>query len=221
MTDDPPPPPDDDDIFHNVTDIGNGGRRRGGGKPRAPATKTGTVRVAVPVIPDADIDLEALKRQATNPSRRAWAAFAMRKRSIPYQEIADFLEYENASMAKAAVCGVIAATAHPEDTETLRQTLIAGLEDQLRRSILMASASSFRDADGKTYPNESRLAWHAQARADFEVLAKISGAQAAAQVQLLTPEAAQLDEIVREIERLQGRAVVEADVLELEEIRDG
>ena len=105
-------------------------------------------------------------------------------------------------------------------SETLRQTIIAGLEDQLRRSITLASANEFRDKDGNTYPNNDRLAWHREARQDYEVLARVSGAQAAAQVQLINPDSAQMDEVIREIERLQGRGIVEADVLELEEIRD-
>lgn len=225
MTDElPPPPPDDDDdaIFHNVVDLSGHRPKRAGGKPKTPPSKTGAkvVRVPYPVLPDPDVDLETLKRQATNPSRRAWAAFAMRKRMIPFPEIAEFLEYETAAHAKAAVCAVLQATVTPEDTETLRQTLIAGLEDQLRRSITLASANTFRDADGVEYPNTDRLAWHREARADYDILARISGAQAAAQVQLLTPDAVELDAIVREIERLQGVEVVEADVLELEEIRD-
>jgi hypothetical protein len=222
--DETPPPGDDGDdaIFHNVTDLSGHRGKRGGGKPPAPKSKTGTkvVRVPYPVLPDADVDLDTLKRQATNPSRRAWAAFAMRKRMIPFTEIAEFLEYETASHAKAAVCAVLQATVTPEDTETLRQTIIAGLEDQLRRSITLASANTFRDADGTEYPNTDRIAWHKEARADYDILARVSGAQAAAQVQLLTPEATELDASVREIERLQGREVVEADVLELEEIRD-
>jgi hypothetical protein len=212
---------DDDEIFRNVTPIGNNGKKRGGGVPAKAPTKTGTNRtIAVPVLPEADIDFETLKRNATNPSRRAWAAFAMRKRMIPFTEIADFLEYETPAHAKAAVVAVLSATVKPEDTETLRQTIISGLEDQLRRSITLASANEFRDADGTTYPNHDRLAWHKEARQDYEVLARISGAQAAAQIQVINPDAAQMDEVIREIERLQGRGIVEADVLELEEIRD-
>jgi hypothetical protein len=174
--------------------------------------------VVIPTLPKSDIDFEMLKRQADSPGKRAWAAFAMRKRMIPYDEIAEFLDYEGPQQAAAAVYAVVSATARPEDTETLRQTIIAGLEDQLRRSITMAAADSFVDSEGTLYPNHDRLAWHKEARQDYEVLARVSGAQAAAQIHLVNPELAELDQIVRSIEAAQGRSVVEADVVDVEVI---
>lgn len=227
MSDDPPPPTDDDDaVFRNVTDISNGGKRRGGGLRKQAPSKTGTkaVRVPVPVLPSGYevVDLEVLKRQATNPTKRARAAFNMKRIGIPLPEIAEFLEYENPSQCFSAICGIVSAEAHidPKGIEVMQAALVAAQEANLRRSTMMAAASEFRDAEGKVYPNENRLAWHQEARKDIEVLARISGAQAALQVQLISPEAAELDAVVREIERLQGRSIVEADVLELEEIRD-
>lgn len=220
---DPPPPPDDDEIFHNVTEIGHG-KRRGGGKPANPGSKTKVQRVPIPVMPAGYevIDLDVLKRQATNPTKRARAAFNMKKIGIPLPEIAEFLEYETPGHCFSAICGIVAAEANldQEGIRVMQASLIAAQEANLRRSITLASATTFRDAAGNEYPNEQQLAWHQEARKDIEVLARISGAQAAVQVQLLSPEAAELDRIVREIEALQGRAVVEADVLELEEIRD-
>lgn len=203
----PPEPPD------NVTPITKP-VRKGRRRPRDGEKQVEIRKVLVPTLPVADISLETLKANADNPGKRAWAAFSMRKRMIPYSEIAEYLDYESAAHAKAAVCAILAATASPEDTETLRHTIVAGLEDQLRRSITMASANSFVDAEGITYPNLDRLAWHAEARRDYEVLARISGAQAAAQVQV-TADAQEIDRVVRAIEAAQGRSIIEADVVEL------
>jgi hypothetical protein len=136
----------------------------------------------------------------------------MRKRSIPYQEIAELLEYPSAEHARGAVAGFIASVeGKPETVEVMRQTLIGTMEDSLRRSITFASADYFEDADGNRYPNENRLAWHKELRQDVEVLARISGAQAAAQLRLLSPESEELDEIVRRLELAEGRVPVEAD----------
>jgi hypothetical protein len=203
-TPEPPGPPD------NVTPITKKARAGRGGRRKEPEVR----KVLVPTLPQADVSLETLKANADTPGKRAWAAFAMRKRMIPYSEIAEYLDYESAAHAKGAVCAILAATVSPEDTETLRHTIVAGLEDQLRRSITMASANSFVDAEGTHYPNLDRLAWHAEARRDYEVLARISGAQAAAQVQV-TADALEIERVVRAIEAAQGREIIEADVVEL------
>jgi hypothetical protein len=182
------------------------------------------IRVAIPSLPQGEMDMETLRRNATNPSKRAYAAYVMRKRSIPYQEIAELLEYPSSEHARGAVAGFIASVeGKPETVEVMRQTLIGTMEDSLRRSITFASADYFEDADGNRYPNEARLAWHKELRQDVEVLARISGAQAAAQLRLLSPESEELDELVLAIERAQGRTPVEADdvlVLDVVEIED-
>lgn len=170
-----------------------------------------------PAVPGGDMDLETFRRNATNATRRAHAAFAMRKRMIPFEEIAEFLGYPSAAHAKAAVVGFLADTVDPKnDTETLRQTLIGTLEDQVRRAAAFASADYFEDENGNRVPNDQRIAWHKELRQDVEVLARISGAQAAAQIQLINPESAELDEIVRRLQRAEGRVADEPDVLVLE-----
>jgi hypothetical protein len=175
-------------------------------------TEKRVIHHAVPTLPQGEIDLGTLQRTALNPSKRAYAAYVMRKRSIPYQEIAELLEYPSAEIARSAVAGFIASVeGKPESVEVMRQTLIGTMEDSLRRSITFASADYFEDADGNRYPNENRLAWHKELRQDVEVLARISGAQAAAQLRLLSPESEELDEIVRRLELAEGRVPVEAD----------
>jgi hypothetical protein len=189
-----------------------------------PKTEKRVVHVGIPTLPQGEINMAELARNATNPSKRAYAAYIMRKRSIPYQEIAELLEYPSAEHARGAVAGFIASVeGKPETVEVMRQTLIGTMEDSLRRSITFAGADYFEDADGNRYPNENRLAWHKELRQDVEVLARISGAQAAAQLRLLSPESEELDAIVLEIERAQGRVPVEADdvlVLDVIEIGD-
>lgn len=203
-------------------DFGRPGKRA----PFIPAKKTDgsgakVSRAPIVAVPKSEVDMEILRREATNPSKKAWAAFAMRKRMIPWNEIADFLDYGGVAQVKAAVNGILAATASPEDTETLRQSIISGLEEQLRRSVAFASADAFEDEDGTLIPNDQRIAWHREVRQDYEMLARISGAQAAAQVQLSTPDAAELGNIVRQIRQARGELPDEADVLELEITSDG
>lgn len=191
-------------------------------KNEPPAEKKPVVRVGIPTLPQGQVDMETLRRNATNPSKRAYAAYVMRKRSVPYQEIAELLEYPSAEHARGAVAGFIASVeGKPETVEVMRQTLIGTMEDSLRRSIEFAGADYFEDADGNRYANENRLAWHKELRQDVEVLARISGAQAAAQLRLLSPESEELDQIVRQLEIAAGRSVAEAeDVLILDVIQD-
>jgi hypothetical protein len=214
MNDDVPP--------GNVTPISHIEKKTNPGRTRqrAASGRRTPERVIIPTLPADGINLAQLKANADTPGKRAWAAFAMRKRMIPFEEIAEFLDYDTPGHAASAVYGIVAATAptSPEGMETLRGTIIAGLEDQLRRSITMASANEFVDAEGNRYPNHDRIAWHAEARRDYEILARVSGAQAAAQIQLISPEAAELDQIVRAIEARQGRSIVEADVVDVEVI---
>jgi hypothetical protein len=187
-----------------------------------PKDKKPVVRVPIPTLPQSEIDMPTLIRNSTNPSKRAYAAYIMRKRSIPYQEIADILEYPSAEHARGAVAGFIASVeGKPETVEVMRATLVGTMEDSLRRSIQFASADYFEDADGNRYANENRLAWHKELRQDVEALARISGAQAAATLRLITPESEELDDIVRQLEIAAGRSVTEADdVLVLDVIVD-
>lgn len=210
---------DDEDPPTNITRFPVTGERKKGGGRRKPAAEI-EKKPWAPALPPDKIDFNVLRQNATNPTRRAWAAFAMRKRMVPWLDIAEFLDFENIGQVKAAVYGVMENTADREETEVLRQTLIAGLEDQLQRSISLASAEYLVDEEGNKHPNEARLAWHKEARQDYEALARISGAQAAAQIQLISPESDELDRIVREIEIIRGHGVIEADVVDVEVIDD-
>ena len=216
MSDDDSVPP------NNVITFVPGKKPKARAKNEPVAEKKPVIRVGIPTLPKGEFDMETLRRNATNPSRRAYAAYVMRKRAIPYQEIADLLEYPSADHARGAVAGFVASVeGKPETVEVMRQTLIGTMEDSLRRSIEFAGADYFEDADGNRYANENRLAWHKELRQDVEVLARISGAQAAAQIRLLSPESEELDQIVRQLELAAGRSVVEADdVLVLDVIED-
>lgn len=218
---------DDDDTGkppNNVITFIPGKKPKTRAKNEPEAEKKRVIRVGIPTVPSSQLDMAELTRNATNPSKRAYAAYIMRKRSIPYQEIADILEYPSAEHARGAVAGFIASVeGKPETVEVMRATLVGTMEDSLRRSIDFASADYFEDSDGNRYPNENRLAWHKELRQDVEVLARISGAQAAAQLRLLSPESEELDNIVRQLELAAGRSVVEAEdvlVLDVVEIED-
>lgn len=198
---------------------------RGTKKPTKPklnsnASLTKQERDRLPAVPVSDIDLHALRDEATTAPKKAWAAFAMRKRMIPFTEIAEFLDYGSEAEARNAVVKLLAETADPEQTATLRSTLIAGLEDQLQRSIGMASARTLRLPNGKEIRNLDQMSWHAEARRDYEILARVSGAMAPQQVQLISATDEELESLVSQIERAQGKEIVDAEVVELDEIED-
>lgn len=217
MSDEPPP---GDKPPRSIVDITRGLKSS---RPprRVPAEKKAVEkvveRVVIPTLPISDVDLEYLRRRAETPGARAHLVLMMRRKMIPWPEIVEFLEYESESHARAAFYAAVGKLSDPRDAEVQRYTIIEGLEDQLRRSIAMASANEFVDAEGNRYPNLDRLAWHAEARRDYELLARVSGAMAAVQVQV-TAETKEIEQIVRAIEAAQGREIVEADVIELEEI---
>lgn len=175
-------------------------------------------QVLIPVVPKREIDLDQLKREATNPTLRARAAYRMRRLMKSFEEIAEFLDYASVAECKTAVYGIIAATADPKDTDMLRHTIVDQLERSVERSARMAGADYLEDEDGNLFPNYDRLAWHTELRKDLEVLARVSGAQAAAQVQLVTPEDAELDAIVLQMRRAQGLVIEDVSVLELPEL---
>jgi hypothetical protein len=215
---------DDTQPPSNVITFVPGKKPKTRAKNEAPVEQKKIVRVAIPTLPQSQIDMPTLIRNATNPSKRAYAAYVMRKRSIPPQEIAELLDYPSAEHVRGAIAGFIASVeGKPETVEVMRQILIGTMEDSLRRSIEFASADYFEDADGNRYANESRLAWHKELRQDVEVLARISGAQAAAQLRLISPESEELDNIVRALEQASGRSVAEAEdvlVLDVIEVED-
>lgn len=195
-------------------------RKRG----RPPTTAKGRAkkiegRIPVPVVPTGDVNIsELIVTAQTDPTSRAYAAAVLRSRMYSFEEIAHLLGYANPTTARSAVVGHVLSLDKGNDLETLRYALIGALEANARRSITLAAADAFQDADGNVYQNSERIAWHREARQDLEALARISGAQAAAQVKLLTPESAELDELVRQLELAAGRKLVEPDVMVLDEV---
>lgn len=205
---------EDESVPGNVILFVPDGQRRPRGKRVKGAGKV--VHRIVPVVPQGEFDPEALRNEATSPTRMARAAAVMRNRMYSFEDIADFLGYPDARAVRSAVAGYVASLDGGADLETLRFSLLGALENQVRRSISFASADFFEDEFGNRFPNDQRLAWHKEARQDLEAFARISGAQAAAQIQMIAPEAAELDEIVRQLEIARGHAVEEADVIELD-----
>lgn len=217
MTDDQEPPEDE---FPGNVIIFTPGSKGTGESRRLPRATKGKVRtVTIPIVPTGEADLATLINEAKgDATRRTRAAAIMRSRMYSFDEIAQMLGYANGQQARAAVVSHVVSLDKGNELETLRYSLLGALEAQARRSIMLASADSFRDTEGKIYPNHDRLAWHKEARQDLEALARISGAQAASQIHLTTPESAELDEIVRQLEIAAGRVIEEPEVLVLDVI---
>lgn len=209
---------DDEEIPGNVILFVPGPRRGKTGRPRKGQK---VVHRVIPVVPQSEFNVQELIEQATSPSRKARAAAIMKSRMYTYEEVADFLGYDDARAAASAVAGYVASRDPAANLETLRYSLITALESQVRRSLTFASADYFEDDLGNRFPNDQRLAWHKEARQDLEALARISGAQAAAQVHLVGTDSEEFSELMVALQRSRGLIPEEADVLELEVLTDG
>lgn len=197
--------------------------------PRTKAPKDGEVRVRrqlIPELPPLEVDPEKLR----NPDQRAAACVNMKLAGAPFHAIAKELGYATPTMAKEAYIAALARTNPPEDWETLRQTEALRAEQQLARSVAMASADYLvvrrivKDENGKEYeltehiPNADKLRWHEQAGKDLALHAMITGAKAPARVEV-SADTQELNQMVQIL--LQGKAAqgeIEAEVWDADEV---
>lgn len=92
-------------------------------------------------------------------------------------------------------------------------------EDQLRRSLAMATADFLVDSDtGEHIPNTDRRLWHDQANKDLALYVAITGAKAPTRVEISasTQELNQMVEVL--LTAHGGEAEIEADVFEIDSI---
>lgn len=197
-------------------------KNRETGKTRA------VVRQSIPELPSLEVDPATVGK----PDRRSVACVNMRLAGAPFHEIARSLEYANAAQAKAAYIAALANTNPTEDWETLRQTEALRAEQQLARSVAMASAdylivhSTAIDEDGNEVeieehiPNTDKLRWHEQAGKDLALHAMITGAKAPTRVEV-SADAQELNQMVQVLLQAKGeQAAVEAEIWDAEEVPD-
>lgn len=177
----------------------------------------------IPQLPALQVDPANLRK----PDQRAVACVNLRVAGTPFHEIARLLEYESAGSAKAAYISAMANLFPQESWEQLRQTETMRAEQQLRRSVEMASAEYLIvhtgevDEDGneivKRVANADRLRWHEQAGKDLALHAMITGAKAPVRVEVAA-SVQELNEIANELIAAEGSRDLEADIFDLDEI---
>lgn len=199
--------------------------------PRTKSPKEGEVRIRrqlIPELPPLEVDPSKLR----NPDQRAAACVNMKLAGAPFHEIAKELGYADAQTAKTAYIAALARMNPVEDWETLRQTEALRAEQQLARSVAMASADylvvkrTVKDEEGKEYeliehvPNADKLRWHEQAGKDLALHAMITGAKAPARVEISadTQELNQMVQVLLQNQASQGE--IEAEVWDAEEVPD-
>lgn len=174
-------------------------------------------RTPIPVLPEVQIPIGELRG---DPGRRARACVNLRIERVPWAEIVRLLEYDSIVAARADFLRAIASMHRPEEAETMRLLTIANAETLLRRSMAMAGATYLVDMDAPTrkIPNTEQLRWHQQAGQDLNLLATITGVKAPIRVEV-TPTEEQYAVLTAAVLQARGiTPVVEAEVLELEQL---
>lgn len=179
-------------------------------------------RVAIPVLPQVaridpdDVDLRGGVTQLDE------AVVSMRINGAPFEEIARVLSLPSAQAAYTRMVAALAKTHPREDWETLRQLEVARMDKMVQRSMAMADADFFVDAEDPTVmiPNTDKIRWHQQAREDIALHAKITGAQAPTRVEI-TPTDQEYDALVTEVLRARGHSEPrEFNILSLDQVPD-
>jgi hypothetical protein len=183
------------------------------------ANRKPSKRTVIPVLPETRMQIEEIRG---HPGRRARACVNLRIERVPWYEVVRLLEYDSIEQARADYLRAIAHMHTEEDAETMRLLTIANAETLLRRSMAMAAADFLVDAEkpDRKIPNRERLRWHQQAGVDLNLLASITGVKSPIKVEV-TPTEEQYAILTAAVLHARGvEPVIEAEVLELEELPD-
>lgn len=184
-------------------------------EPERPEGETERRARQIPKLPKFNVTAEDIK----DADRRAQACVNLKLAGASWQEIARELSYASAKSAQQAYVSALANMYPVEDWETLRQTEALRAEQQLNRSVMMASAEYLVDSEtGERMPNRDRLRWHEQAGKDLALHAMITGAKAPTRVEV-SASVQELNQMVDAIIASSGgENEVEADVFELDQL---
>lgn len=179
-------------------------------KPKAPKAR-------IPVLPTLSTEVENLKR----PDQRGAAAVNMRLAGAKsFQFIADELGYATAQSAQDAYVSALAHMYPQSSWETLRQEAALRAEERLRRSLAMANADYFVDAnDPKVMiPNVDKIRWHEQSGKDLALHVMITGAKAPTRIEM-SADTQELNGLLQELLLAQGaEPEMEASVWDIDEV---
>lgn len=173
------------------------------------------------ISPDAEAAAEKLSPQT------AMAAYQLKIRGANYSEIAELLEYMNAETARAAVHRVIASLADPDDDgKALRAIESARIEGvmkalaprALHRRVRIPSPSGDRGDDGKVrlveVENDQLIPSATLFLKAVEQHSRLHGVVAPQQLQLLSPDALEIERTVTALVAIANREEAkEADIM--------
>jgi hypothetical protein len=176
---------------------------------------------------DAVISEEAEAAAEKLSPQTAMAAYQLKIRGANYLEIAELLGYMNADTARAAVHRVIASLADPDDDgKALRQIESARIEGvmkaiaprALHRRVRIPSPSGERGDDGKILmvevENDQLLPFGTLFLKAVEQHSRLHGVVAPQQLQLLSPDALEIERTVTALVAIATRNEAhEADIL--------
>lgn len=165
-----------------------------------------------------DEEMRIIARRS--PGHRARAALRMREAMRSWTDIVWVCGFQNAKQAQAAVTQLLASTVDDDDVTTARQVFIGTLERQTARSLALAGASHIENPDGEVVRNADQLAWHREAREDLKLLGQAAGLMKAQQIEILNPQSDEIQLLAQRLIEREGRNIVEADVIEWEEVPD-
>lgn len=174
-------------------------------------------------------------REATRtPKARARAAANARIYGAPWDWIADTFEYQTPASARVAVEAVLSEMNTATDYTAARNLARAQLTKLQRKAMSKAMADTIKVESEKgvlTLPNEDQLRWLSAAIGVTDRLIRLDGLDAPQRVELRVPEAAEFDQVVRQLVITQGgelaiegdpfaEDVVDAEIVE-EGVEDG
>jgi hypothetical protein len=188
-------------------------RAAAGKKPKKPKTP----RPLIPVLPEITTEVEKI----TKPTQRAAACVNMRLAGAKsFQFIADELGYANAQAAQDAYVSALAHMYPMSSWETMRQEAALRAEERLRRSLAMANADYFVDANDpkKLIPNADKIRWHEQSGKDLALHVMITGAKAPTRIEM-SADTQELNSLLQELLVAQGaEPELEASVWDIDEV---
>lgn len=213
--------PEDEGPDDNVTYLdAERPRKRPASKATEKNAEKDKARRLIPVLPPPNLNVSDIDMRG-DVTTLDEAVVNMRITGASFQDIATTLGLPSAGDAQQRLYRAIAKTHPREDWETTRALEVARVEQQVARSMAMAGADYFVDAEtNERIPNEDRLKWHAQASQDIALHATITGAKAPTKVEV-TPTDAEYQQLVDLILEQKGvKRDHEVDILALEEIPD-
>lgn len=212
---------DDEDGGGEVIELDLERPKRGKGKHSSKVEKSQRAK-RIPTLPEPGTTSREIELARRDSKKRSVACVNLRIEGTPWPEVVELLEYTSVQAARADFHRALADMHPAEDAETVRRLAALSAEQLFRRSLRMASADYFVDADDPEHkiPNTDRIRWHDQANRDLALWTTITGAKAPVKLEHDLSGSqieALLDKMLAGSDDL---PVLEAEVLDLDDLPD-